>query len=105
MSNIADLMKIFSESSAYDYGKFPKVSERKRQFKESEEGIREMSEGIQKLIAEEMQEVRREAEEEKRNTILGMIGNLMRNAGMSAEEAMENMGIPQGEREMFAALI
>ena len=63
MSNIADLMKIFSESSAYDYGKFPKMSERKRQFKETEEGIKEMSEGIQKLIAEE---ARREAEEAKK---------------------------------------
>ena len=102
MSNIADLMKIFSESSAYDYGKFPKMSERKRQFKETEEGIKEMSEGIQKLIAEE---ARREAEETKKKTLLDVIKNLMRNAGMSAEEAMENMGIPQGEREMFAALI
>lgn len=31
-------MRIFKESDAYDFEKFPKVSKRKKQFKEDEEG-------------------------------------------------------------------
>ena len=37
-SDIAELMRIFKENDAYDFEKFPKVSGRKKQFKESEGG-------------------------------------------------------------------
>ncbi len=37
MSDIADLMEIFVESDRYDFIKFPKTSERKNQFKNTEE--------------------------------------------------------------------
>lgn len=37
-SDIAELMRIFKEPDAYDFEKFPKVSGRKKQFKESEGG-------------------------------------------------------------------
>ena len=38
LADIADLMEIFVESDRYDYEKFPKTSERKHQFKNTEEG-------------------------------------------------------------------
>lgn len=37
-SDIAELMRIFTEVNAYDFEKFPKVSNRKRQFKVNEGG-------------------------------------------------------------------
>ena len=37
-SDVAELMRIFKEPDAYDFEKFPKVSKRKKQFKESEGG-------------------------------------------------------------------
>ena len=41
-SDVADLMKIFKEPDVYDFEKFPKVSKRKKQFKESEGGDKTM---------------------------------------------------------------
>lgn len=41
-TDIAELMRIFTVSDAYDFEKFPKVSTRKKQFKESEGGNEEM---------------------------------------------------------------
>lgn len=38
LSDIADLMEVFVESDRYDYEKFPNTSERKHQFKNTEEG-------------------------------------------------------------------
>ncbi len=37
-SDVAELMRIFKEPDAYNFEKFPKVSKRKKQFKESEGG-------------------------------------------------------------------
>ena len=37
-TDIAELMRIFTETNAYDFEKFPKVSNRKRQFKVNEGG-------------------------------------------------------------------
>lgn len=39
---VAELMHIFTVKDAYDFDKFPKVSARKKQFKESEGGTREV---------------------------------------------------------------
>ena len=78
----------------------------------TKEGIKEMTEGIQKLIdksieeaEKRVQEAEQRTKEVKKNTLLEAVKNLMKNAGMSAEEAMENIGIPQGQRETYAALI
>ena len=46
-TDIADLMKVFSEDATYD-DRFPKVSERKRKFKETEEGVSQMCEIIER---------------------------------------------------------
>ena len=52
MSNIADLMKLFKDPEAYNYEKFPNFSQRKHDLK-TDEGVLEMSEGIQMIIDEE----------------------------------------------------
>ncbi len=41
-TDIAELMRIFTETNAYDFEKFPKVSNRKRQFKVNEGGSGEV---------------------------------------------------------------
>ena len=46
-TDIAELMKIFSENDAYDFKKFPKISKRKSQFKLEKEGEGNMCEAIE----------------------------------------------------------
>lgn len=46
-TDIAELMRIFKESDAYDFEKFPNVSKRKREFKESEGGETEVCELVE----------------------------------------------------------
>ncbi len=46
-TDIAELMKIFSESDAYDFEKFPKTSKRKRQFKLGEGSEGKMCEAVE----------------------------------------------------------
>ena len=54
-SDVAELMRIFKNLNAYDFEKFPKVSGRKKQFKESDEGDERMCELVEnyaKKVAE-----------------------------------------------------
>ena len=56
-SDVAELMRIFKNLNAYDFKKFPKVSGRKRQFKESDEGDERMCELVEnyaKKVAEKV---------------------------------------------------
>ena len=46
-TDVADLMKVFSEDAVYD-DRFPNASERKRIFKTTEEGVRQMCEIIER---------------------------------------------------------
>ena len=46
-TDIAELMKIFSENDAYDFDKFPKISKRKSQFKLEKGGEGNMCEAIE----------------------------------------------------------
>ena len=69
MADITDLMEIFVESDRYDFKKFPKVSERKHQFKNTEEGVKAMSDGLQDLLD-------KKAKEQERETLLTSIKNL-----------------------------
>ena len=94
LADIADLMEIFVESDRYDYEKFPKTSERKHQFKNTEEGVKKMSDGIQALIDKKEQE-----------TKVIDIKNVMKAFGVTVEKAMESLEIPQGERPIYAGLI
>ena len=55
-SDIAELMKIYKEQSAFDFKKFPKTSKRKSQFIQHEGGKREMCELVENYargVAEE----------------------------------------------------
>ena len=94
MSDITDLMEIFMDSDRYDYQKFPKTSARKNQFKNTLEGVKTMSEGIQALIDKKEQET----------TVLS-IRNLMKNLKLTVEQAMDALSIPQTQRETYAGLI
>ena len=94
LADIADLMEIFVESDRYDYEKFPKTSERKHQFKNTEEGVKKMSDGIQALIDKKEQE-----------TKVIDIKNVMESFGVTVEKAMESLKIPQGERTIYAGII
>ena len=98
LADIADLMEIFVESDRYDYEKFPKTSERKHQFKNTEEGVKKMSDGIQALID-------KKAEEAEQKTKVVDIKNVMKAFGVTVEKAMESLEIPQGERSIYAGLI
>ena len=60
-SDIAGLMKVFANDSAYDDEKFPKTSARKRLFKTTEEGVDTMCDIINKYQQEGRAEGRVEA--------------------------------------------
>ena len=94
MSNIADLMEIFVDSDRYDYEKFPKTSERKNQFKNTEEGVRAMSGGIEALVEKRVQQ-----------TLVSSIKNLMANLKLTLEQAMDALNIPQADRATYAGLV
>lgn len=51
-SDIAELMRIFKEPDAYDFEKFPKVSKRKKQFKEDEGGDKTMCDLVENYANE-----------------------------------------------------
>ena len=94
MSKIADLMEIFVDPDRYDHEKFPKTSERKHQFKNTEEGMRAMSDGIQALI-----------DKKERETLVSSIKNLMANLKFTLEQAMDALSIPQADRATYAGLV
>ena len=63
-SDVAELMKIFKEQSAYDFKKFPKTSTRKKHFLEGEGGKEEMCEVVENYAQQVAREVAREQAEE-----------------------------------------
>ena len=94
MSKITDLMEIFVDSDRYDYEKFPKTSERKNQFKNTEGGMRAMNDGIQALI-----------DKKERQTRVIDIRNVMESFGVTIEKAMDSLKIPQTDRAAYAGLV
>lgn len=61
-SDVADLMKVFTENDTYNDVKFPVTSNIKRRFKTTEEGVNEMCEIIERNRAEGRAEGKAEAE-------------------------------------------
>ena len=102
MSKITDLMEIFVDSDRYDYEKFPKTSERKNQFKNTEGGMRAMNDGIQALID---REVHKKEQEKERQTRVIDIRNVMESFGVTIEKAMDSLKIPQTDRATYAGLV
>ena len=64
-TDIADLMKVFSQDAIYD-NKFPKISARKRKFKETEEGVNQMCEIIERNRQEALAQGRAEGRLEEK---------------------------------------
>lgn len=69
-SDVAELMKVFTEDNIYNDVKFPITSEIKRRFKTTEEGVSEMCEVIERNRAEAAIEA---TIEEKKKNVIGMI--------------------------------
>ena len=63
-TEVAELMHIFTVKDAYDFEKFPKVSKRKKQFKESEGGQGEVCELVENYAKQYAEKVAKEAAEE-----------------------------------------
>ncbi len=68
-TDIAKLMHIFKEHSAYDFKKFPKTSARKHQFLESEGGKGQMCEVVENYAQQVAREVAQEQAEEAAYTL------------------------------------
>lgn len=62
-TDIAELMHIFTESNAYNFEKFPKVSKRKKQFKTNEGGRQEVCDLVENYARERAEKAAKEAAE------------------------------------------
>ena len=94
LSDITDLMEIFVDNDRYDYEKFPKLSRRKDQLANTKEGQEVMSREIQRLM-----------DEEKQQTLVQTIINLMDSMKWTVEQTMEAMKIPPEQRSMYEGLV
>ena len=63
-SDIAELMRIFKEKDTYDFEKFPKVSGRKKQFKENEGGSEKMCDLVENYAKERAEEAAKQTEKD-----------------------------------------
>lgn len=61
-TDIAELMRIFTETDRYDFEKFPKVSSRKKQFKDNEGGHENVCDLVENYARERAEEAAKEAE-------------------------------------------
>ena len=105
-SDVAKLMDIFTRHDAYDDEMFPITSRRKRLFKTTEEGVKEMCEVIEKYIAEGRREgIRKGRSEGRREGKAEAIRNLMESMSMTAEQAMKALKIPAGEFGKYMTLL
>ena len=102
LSDISDLMELFTEREAYDYDKFPSFSKRKHQFSCTEEGVNELSDILEQLMEKRVEEGRQEGLERGQ---LSAIRNIMANANCSSDRAMELIGIPKDERGKYAEML
>lgn len=60
-TDVAELMYIFTKKDAYDFQKFPKVSARKKQFKESQGGQEEVCDLVENYAKECAEEAEKKA--------------------------------------------
>ncbi|MBR1628646.1 MAG: hypothetical protein IJ679_05165 [Lachnospiraceae bacterium] len=87
MGRIADLMKVFKNPELYDFDKFPKFSQRKKELKETEKGVMEVSSEIQQIIDNEKAEAKRK----ERKDMAGLMNYLLKNGrGEDAIKASED---------------
>ncbi|MDO4313032.1 MAG: Rpn family recombination-promoting nuclease/putative transposase [Eubacteriales bacterium] len=92
-SDIAKLMKIYTEKDAYDYERFPNTSARKAEFKKNEGGEQKMSSILRDIAKEWAEEMAQEIAEERAQEIAEereevIIRKLLKK-GMPIEEVAE----------------
>lgn len=83
-TDIAELMRIFTESEVYDFKKFPKVSKRKKQFKSSEGGEKEVCDLVENYAKGYAEKVAKEEKEKAEKDAMQSARKLFEN-GVSYE--------------------
>ena len=110
-SNISKLMKIFTIDNAYDKNLFPETCALKYHYKETEEGVNEMSDIIEKLFAEDLNKAREEGREDGREEgrnegrneeRLNILSNILE-SGMTPENLSKITKIPISEIQLLHA--
>ena len=81
-SDVAKLMKVFTEDNTYNDVKFPITSEIKRRFKTTEEGVSEMCEVIERNRAEAAA-----------SAAIELLVSLVKKGKLTIEEAAEESGL------------
>ena len=95
-SDISKLMEIFTDSSKYDFEKFPKVSGRKQQFKVDEGGDAEMCELVEEYAKEYAKEAVAEA-------IIEAVDRMISALSLSIPEACRIHGITVEKYQEYKA--
>lgn len=97
-SKVSELMELFVDLKAYNKDEFPVVSETKKIYKETEEGVQTMCEITEKLCKNS--EKKGFAEGEAKG-ILFTLKNMMETLKLAPEKALEVCKIPSGERAFY----
>lgn len=105
-SDVAELMKVFTEDDTYNDSKFPVTSSSKRRFKTTEEGVKEMCDIIERNRAEAAAEAAAKAAAEAtiRTKVEG-IKNLMDSLKLTAQQAMAALKIPESDYPKYMAML
>lgn len=110
---LAALMVLFRDVDTYD-DSFPAFSRRKRELRETEKGVEDVSKELQSIIDEEVaerdrqikaqaEELKQQAEELKQDK--EVIKYFMRITGTPLQTVMDTIGIPAAEQSQFNTLI
>jgi hypothetical protein len=103
-SEVSELMEVFVKDQVYN-PKFPKTSQAKRRYKETERGIDTMCDIMEKIAAEEREEGRAEGREEgrKEGKVEGIaegkiqtLFNLVKDGILTFTQAAERAGMTEG---------
>ena len=105
-SKVAELMELFVDLKAYNKDEFPVVSETKKIYKETEEGVQTMCEITEKLYKKGKKLGFAEGEASgiakgKSKGILFTLKNMMRNLGLTADKALDVCEVPTSERAFY----
>ena len=97
-SKVSELMELFVDLKAYNKDEFPVVSETKKIYKETEEGVQAMCEITEKLCKKSKKKGFAEGEAKG---ILFTLKNMMRNLGLTADKALDVCEVPTNERAFY----
>lgn len=101
-SKVSELMELFVDLKAYNKDEFPVVSETKKIYKETEEGVQTMCEITEKLYKKGKKLGFAEGEARgKSKGILFTLKNMMRNLGLTADKALDVCEVPTSERAFY----